>query len=254
MPISVSGLRRYILALFGAAACTQSHASELLEVDLELILAADRSGSMSTVLRAAQRQGFVQAFRDRDLQRAIISGPIGKIAVLYFEWSDRHDQQVIVPWTVLGSAADVNAFADALQNAAISSDGGETSISAAMTFAVHELKTNDFISYRRVVDISGNGRNSSGPPVEVGLGALRSMGATVNGLVFPEMTYGNAGPYGMLFTGFDGSMEDYYRREVIGGPGAFSIVADSQTGFADAILRKLVLEVGWDPNTRKSLN
>ena len=209
---------------------------------------------MSTALRSGQRQGFVEAFRDSDLQHAIGSGPIGKIAVLYFEWSDRNDQEVIVPWTVLESADDMNNFADALQHAAISSDGGETSISAAMTFAVHELETNAFTSYRRVVDISGNGRNSGGPPVEVGLSALRALGATVNGLVFSETTYGDAGPYDMLFTGYDGAMEDYYRREVIGGPGAFSIVVDTDSGFAGPILRKLVLEVGWETKTGKTFN
>ncbi|WP_413717763.1 DUF1194 domain-containing protein [Silicimonas sp. MF1-12-2] len=238
-----------VLALVGSAASSQSTELDPLEVDLELVLAADRSGSMSADLRSSQRLGFAAAFRDRELQRAIVSGPIGKIAVLYFEWSDRADQEVIIPWTVLASAEDMNAFANTLQHAAIASDGGETSISAAMMFAVEELETNRFSSYRRVVDISGNGRNSSGQPVEIGLRALRAVGATVNGLALPETTYGNAGPYDKLFTGFDGPIEDYYRREVIGGPGAFAIVVDPDNGFADEILRKLVLEVAWNGST-----
>jgi hypothetical protein len=243
-----------VLSLIGAATIGQAQGLEPQEVDLELVLAADRSGSMSAALRSGQRHGFVEAFRNHDLQRAIVSGPIGKIAVLYFEWSDQDDQQVIVPWTVLESADDMDTFADALQRSSISSDGGETSISAAMAFAVEELETNAFTSYRQVVDISGNGRNSSGPPIDVGLRALRSVGATVNGLVLPETTYGNAGPYDMLFTGFDGSVEDYYRREVIGGPGAFSIVVSPNNGFVDPILRKLVLEVAWNGKTRESFN
>ena len=246
MPSAISCICGCFLALVSAVASSQSHAMDRLKVDLELVLAADRSGSMSAALRSDQRQGFVEAFRDHDLQRAIVSGPIGKIAVLYFEWSDQDDQEIIVPWTVLESADDMNVFADALQRSAMSPDGGETSISAAMAFAVQELEANAFSSYRRVVDISGNGRNSSGPPVAVGLGALRSVGATVNGLVFPKTTYGGTGPYDMLFTGLDGPLEDYYQRQVIGGPGAFAIVVDPENGFADAILRKLVLEVAWN--------
>jgi hypothetical protein len=246
MPNFISCIGGCVLALFGAVTSCQSQALEPLEVDLELVLAADRSGSMSTILRSDQRQGFVDAFRDPDLQRAIVSGPIGRIAVLYFEWSDQDDQEAIIPWTVLESNDDMNAFADALQHSDISPDGGETSISAAMAFAAAELETNAFASYRQVVDISGNGRNSSGPPVEVGLRALRELGATVNGLVLPETKYGGAGPYDMLFTGFDGPIEDYYQRHVIGGPGAFAIVVDPDNGPADAILRKLVLEVAWN--------
>ena len=242
MPKILSIMGGCVLSLFGAATPLQSHASDLQQVDLELVLAADRSGSMSTTLRSSQRQGFVDAFRDRDLQRAIASGPIGKVAVLYFEWSDQGDQEVIVPWTVLGSADDMNAFADQLQRSPISSDGGETSISAAMAFAANQLETNGFIAYRKIVDISGNGRNSSGPPVHAGRQMLRSVGATVNTLALPEAMHGNAGPYDMLFTGFDGPIEDYFRREVIGGPGAFSTSVTGHGGFADPILRKLIMD------------
>jgi hypothetical protein len=246
MPNFISCIGGCFLALLGAAASSHSQVLDPLEVDLELVLAADRSGSMSAALRSGQRQGFAAAFRDRELQRAIVSGPIGRIAVLYFEWSDQADQEVIVPWTVLETAEDMNAFADALQSSTVSSNGGETSISAAMAFAARELETNTFVASRRVVDISGNGRNSSGPPVAVGLRALRSVNATVNGLVLPKTMYGEAGPYDMLFTGFDGPLIDYYQREVIGGPGAFAVVVNTDGGFADPILQKLVLEVAWN--------
>lgn len=218
---------------------------------MELVLAADRSGSMPMALLEEQRRGFAAAFRDEALQRAVISGPLGQIAVLYFEWSDQSDQQIIVPWSILGTPDDMNAFADDLERIGIDRRGGQTSISGAMFFARHQLQTNAVTSYRKVVDISGNGRDNV--PVQDALQSLRSVGVTVNGLVLPQRLYGETDPYDMLFIGYDGPLEAYYRREVIGGPGAFAIAVDPAVGFSDAILRKLVLEVAWS-SMRESAN
>lgn len=238
-----------VLDLLDGTNPAYSQTLDAVEVDLELVLAADRSGSMSAGLRSEQRAGFAEAFRDPGLQQAIASGSLGRIAVLYFEWSDYDDQEVIIPWTLLESVEDMNRYANSLEHRGVTSGGGETSIAGAMAFARNELETNAYTAFRRVVDISGNGQNSSGPPVASELLLLRSVGATVNGLVLPKAMDGGAGPYDMLFSAYDVPMETYFQSEVIGGPGAFAIVVDKDGGFTDAILRKLVLEVAW--NTRE---
>lgn len=223
------------------------------EVDLQLVLAADNSGSMGTSLREEQRRGFASAFRDLALQRAVMSGPVGRIAVTYFEWADIDDQQVIVPWTVLATPEDMERLAKTLETRHISLRGGETSISGAMAFARRLFQQSGFVSYRRVVDISGNGRNSQGPAIAAALQALRESGTTVNGLVLPDSdSAGQAGPYHALFAGYDGPLVDYYRSEVIGGPGAFAMEVDPGDGFGKAILRKLVTEIAWVEPARAS--
>src|SRR4051794_36906421 len=83
-------------------------------VDLELVLAVDVSGSMDFNEQRIQRDGYVRAFRDPQVQRAIASGPYGRIAVTYVEWSSAYYQQVVVPWRVIGGAADAAALADEL--------------------------------------------------------------------------------------------------------------------------------------------
>lgn len=221
-----------------------------VEVDLQLVLAADTSGSMGRSLAKAQRLGFAAAFRDPALQSAVASGPLGRVAVVYFEWSDRHDQEVVVPWTVLSAPDDMIRFAVALEAAETDNNSGETSISGAMLFAHRLLAESGFRSFRKVVDISGNGRNSEGPGTAVGLRLLRSGHVTVNGLVLPPAN--PDGPYDALFTGYDGPLVDYYRQEVINGPGAFAIEVDPAEGFGGAILRKLVLEIAWaEPGGKK---
>lgn len=229
-----------------AVAVADSADLKSTEVDLQLVLAADRSGSMSGRLLLAQRRGFAAAFRSRELRNAILSGPLGRVAVVYFEWSDPLDQEVIVPWAILADVEDIERFANDLDRAAAPEQGGETSISGALRFAHGLFASNGYVSHRIVVDLSSNGRNSGGgPPLADALGMLRDMDATVNGLVLPEGYHDDPGPYAMLTAGYDGPLEDYFIRQVIGGPGAFAIEVDPDAGFTAAILRKLVMEVAW---------
>ena len=217
--------------------------SEAVEVDVQLVLAADISGSMSASLKDAQRLGFVVAFLDRSLQQAIMSGPLGRIAVSYFEWAGNGDQRLIVPWTVLATPEDMARFAKSLQSGPTQGNGSETSISGAMVFARQLFQESGFASKRKVVDISSNGRNSQGTDLALALEALFAIGATVNGLVLSDSASGQNAPYSTIITEYDGPLIDYYRNEVIGGPGAFAIEVDPSDGFSSAILRKLVMEI-----------
>ena len=239
-----------VLTAWGALAETRG--SKLEEVDLELILAADVSGSVSPELRRAQRLGFAEAFRDPDLQHALKSGPLGTVAVVYFEWAGADQQRVVVPWTLLSSGEEIAAFAERLTRAENDPKSGETSISGAMLFAGRLVESNRYEGLRKVVDIASNGTNSDGPPVKAGLGALRASGAIVNALLLPGRTFADEGPYARLFRADDEPLDAYFRKHVIGGPGSFVMSVDPETGFADAILRKLVMEVAWSiqPPTR----
>ena len=93
--------------------CGQAAASEQQNktVDLELILAVDVSRSMNTRRLKLQRQGYVAAFRDRRVADAIQSGPQGRIAVTYVEWSGADHQHVVLPWRVISSHKQALAFA-----------------------------------------------------------------------------------------------------------------------------------------------
>lgn len=230
------------IALCALEASAQSLSAADGEVDVQLVLAADVSGSIGANLALEQRKGFAAAFREPDLQRAISSGLNGRIAVTYFEWSGVNDQRVIVPWQVLSTPAEVMRFAETLEASSHFEGGGSTSVSGALDFAGHLIKENGLTSARKVVDISGNGKNNKGPEVKTALEALLDNGVTVNGLVLPAA---DDGPFGRLFARLEGPIIDYYRDHVIGGPGAFAIEVGVDQGLTDAILRKLVLEIAW---------
>ncbi len=92
---------------------------------------------------------------------------------------------------------------------------------------------------QRSIDISGDGPNNTGPPVYSVRDEVAAKRITINGLpVISTGEYGN-GDWGIYY----GKLEDYYINCVIGGPRAFAIPAKGFQEFAEAVRRKLVLEI-----------
>src|SRR5262249_28091304 len=132
--------------------------------DLELVIAVDVSLSMDLDEQRLQRDGYVAAFRDPEVHKAITSGPNGRVAVTYMEWAGPLTQQVVLPWTTIDGAAAARAFADRLEATPISR-ARMTSISAALQFSGNLFESSGVRGIRRVIDVSGDGPNNAGVPV-----------------------------------------------------------------------------------------
>lgn len=205
------------------------------EIDLALVLAVDISSSMDIVEQITQRAGYIDAFRDAEVIRAIKEGTIGKIAVTYVEWSSTREQIVVVPWTVIDGVASANAFADKLTKAPINRLNF-TSISSALTFSAALLGARGGAALRQVIDISGDGPNNIGPPVLAARAAVMAKGITINGL--PVMLPNHANDLGSL-----PDLDEYYRNCVIGGPSSFVLPIKAVSEFSSATRHKLLLEI-----------
>jgi len=205
-------------------------------VDLELALAIDVSRSIDADEAQLQREGYIKAFRNPEVINAITTGMLGRIAVGYFEWAGFRHADIVVDWTVIDGAASANAFADALADGNPIS-ASRTSISVAIDFARPWFDNNGFEGVRRVVDVSGDGPNNWGDLVTNARDRAVAAGVTINGLPILDQGMG-------LFSRFNiGSLDLYYRDCVIGGTGAFLVVAADFNDFARAVRRKLVLEI-----------
>lgn len=238
-------MHRVITALTGFFAVTGlfENVAAKTAVDLVLALGVDVSRSIDYNEGQLQRQGYIQAFRDPDVIAAIKSGMLGRIAVGYYEWAGDELATVIQDWTLIDDEASAHAFADALTRTP-PKPMRRTSISGAITFAVPWLDRNDFEGTRKVIDISGDGPNNAGELVNVARDKALAAGVTINGL--PIMDKGDGGFYGRRFN--IPNLDLYYRDCVIGGPGAFLVVAESFNDFARAVRRKLILEIaGYTP-------
>lgn len=205
------------------------------QVDVELVLAVDVSLSMSREELEIQRHGYAAALLHEQVLQAIADGVHGRIAVTYIEWAGSRTQHVVVPWTVIAGREDAQRVVAQL-SAQPPNSARRTSISGALAFAGDMLAESGFESPRRVIDISGDGPNNEGAPVEVTRDALAERGITINGL--PLMTNGG------FTTSYDiGDLDRYYNDCVIGGPGAFMIPVNDWEQFPEAVRRKLVLEL-----------
>lgn len=195
-------------------------------VDLELVLAVDVSGSMDAEEQDVQRKGYVEAFRHGAVANAVRSGTFGRIAVTYVEWAMTPAQTV--PWTIIATAKDAEAFAAALEARPIYSERG-TSISSALAFSGELFDSNPYEGERRVIDISGDGANNAGPNVEGVRDAVVAKRVIINGLPI------------LMNTATD--LEQYYRGCVIGGRGSFVIPVKNIDMLAGSIRAKLVSEI-----------
>jgi len=204
-------------------------------VDLELVLALDASASVSADEYQLQMQGIANAFRDPSVQRAIASGPIQKIAVQIVVWAEAGDPKRTGEWFSVADANDAERFARYVEGFGRRLIGG-TGIGDGVLHSIDQILGNEFVGTRRVIDVSGDGRESISDLIFLFVGIARQKAdqhdVTVNGLAILNN---------------DPTLDEYYRREVATGPGNFVMAVGSYQDFADAIKKKLLREIGTPP-------
>ena len=220
------------LSTFSGGVCAQN-------TDLLLVLAADVSRSIDEGEFDLQRKGYAAALSDPRVLAAIRGGATGTIAVCFVEWSGAGEQLVVVDWTVIRDGEDAGGLS-AMLLAAPRSFIGRTSISGAIDFAMERFAAAKPHGNRRIIDISGDGTNNSGRPVTDARDQALAEGVTINGLAIIN---NRPNPGYAYHTQPPGGLPEWYRQNVIGGPGAFLHVVEDFRSFADAMTNKLVSEI-----------
>lgn len=188
---------------------------------LALVLAMDVSGSVDDDEYRLQRDGTAEAFRSPQI--ASIIEREGGVAVTVLEWGDW--ASTTVPWTVLHTAEDATAFADALA-ATRRSGRGATHLGAALYAAKNALDRAPCEADREVIDVS-----TDGPPndhFEQWRGELLERGTVINILAVPDTQRA--------------WLPEWLRENVV-SPGGFLIEARGYEAFGPAIRKKLSLEL-----------
>ncbi len=213
-------------------------------VDMLLVLAADVSRSVTAPKFKLQREGAAAAITHPDVIQAVLSGPHRRIAVCFVEWATAGQHNVVIDWTLIDSAGAARSFGDRLVEAP-RSFLGSTSISSAIDFSVDQFGRAPFSAERRVIDVSGDGTNVSGRPVADARDDAVARGVIINGLVILTP---NEQSFRPEHTNPPGGLETYFRDNVIGGPGAFTVVAEGYESFGRALTRKLIQEIAGLPD------
>jgi Protein of unknown function (DUF1194) len=240
--IAVAAFSVAVWALPGSPRLVDARAGAV-PVDVELVLAVDVSYSMDPDEQALQREGYALALTSREFMQALREGTNGKIAVTYMEWAGEFDQRVVVPWRLIEGPESADAVAAEIAAAAYRR-ASRTSISGGLRFAATLFDSSGFHGLRRVIDVSGDGANNSGPLVAPTRDDVVAAGIIINGL--PIMLK-RANPGTMDIE----NLNIYYEDCVIGGPGAFVIPIREREKFIEATRTKLILEVaGRQPEPR----
>ncbi len=223
-------LARLAAALLGlavlASPAPRTRAAEA-DVDLALVLAIDCSFSVDASEFRLQMEGLGRAFMRDDVKAAIRKGDRQRIAVAAMQWSDETNQMVVLPWTIIAGDADADEVGAVLARMPRRLAEGGTSISTALTYGAALFAAAPSAG-RRVIDVSSDGRNNIGPPVNAARDRIVAQGITINALAIL-----NEWP----------TLDVYFEMQVAGGQAHFVIPANDYDAYAEAIYRKLLREI-----------
>jgi hypothetical protein len=237
-------VRLFVLAASLLALATPLRAEE--PVDLLLVLASDVSRSVDTRKFQLQREGYAAALSNPRVIDAIRSGPHGRIAICFVEWSGVTSQKLVIDWTIVSDAASARKIGDQLIELP-RTFADRTSIAAGIEFAMSQLERATFRAVRRTIDVSGDGTNNSGRDVTLARDEVLAKGVTINGLVILS---DSPLPWNPEHTNPPGGLDAYYRNNVIGGAGAFVMVAENHNSFGQAIVKKMIAEIAFNAPPR----
>ena len=234
-------LIRTVLTLLACLLALSAPVRAAEQVDLLLVLASDVSRSVDTRKFQLQREGYAAALSNPRVIEAIKSGPHGRIAICFIEWSGATSQKLVIEWTVVSDAASARKIGDQMLELP-RSFADRTSISAGLDYAMTQLEQAPFTATRRTIDVSGDGTNNSGRDIVSARDDVLAKGVTINGLVILSDT---PLPWNPEHTNPPGGLDEYYRRNVTSGPGSFVMVAENHNSFGQAIVKKLIAEIAW---------
>ncbi len=218
-PLARLGAALTALALWAGPGAAQ-------DCRIALALGLDTSSSVDAQEYALQTGGLAAALRDPEVAAAFLAVPGDHVALAIFEWSGRRQQALVMDWTPIHTAADLEAAAALVAANRRHFSRYATAIGAALQFGGALLAARPDC-FERVLDLSGDGETNDGIPPMVAKRAAVFEDATVNGLVI-----------GLTRA----ILERHYEVFVIHGPGAFVEMAEDHADFARAMRRKLIRE------------
>ena len=192
--------------------------------DIALVLAVDVSGSVDNTEFRIQMDGLAEGLRDPSVSEALV---VGEAAIMVLQWTGTTRQAVSIPWTQVRSFEEVDALASRIETVNRKWRNYSTAIGEAMEFSQAQFADAPACD-RQGIDISGEGSSIEGVEPTDAAAELLAAGTTVNALVIE---------------GAEPMLTEYFWENVILGPGAFVITANSFDEYPKRMRMKLLREV-----------
>jgi len=221
MGLTLRHLPTIVLAVCVLSLGVTEHASaqrgpvpRLTPVDLELAFVVDASGSIDEEEMALQRQGYMDALSHPRVQNAIKGGFLRAISVAYIEFAGEGCTLMTVGWTRVHDQSSAESFGRRILASERKFCFGGNAVSEALSFTAASILTNKFDGTRRVIDLSGDGPNTMGEPVEEVRELIVKQRIIINALAIdrPSMP----------------ELPEYFKQSVTGGPGSFVLKAKNR--------------------------
>jgi hypothetical protein len=235
-------VRQTLLLLAVLMGASVAIARPAAATDLALVLLTDVSRSMDDDEYEMVKAGYRAAFNDPEVVAAILG--VGGVAVAYVEFSGEHEIALVKGWDLLTDSASAGAFGEAVALAPRSS-AGNTALAAGIKQAARLLTEGDFGAARLVIDVTSDHPSDGGRTAGIRDAAVAN-GITINALPIisndPIGTFDGRMTYTAPQWGLGGALA-FYNRDVIGGANSFVVEANDFSAFAEALKRKLLLEL-----------
>lgn len=229
-------LARLATIALGCILLERDAAAGELVTDINIVTALDISDSVDSQAAAIEIDGMAEAIRSPRVMAAVQSGHHRRIGFAIFAWRDGAYPE-LVSWTIIASVEDARAVSRRLRSdfhAFAAADPPApplsphmTDLSGAIDHAAILLLTAPFTARRSVINVIGNGWDNVGEGPLHARDRFVATGGTINGVVL----------------GFDPVLMDYYRGNVVGGPGAFVLSVEQPSQMADVLARKFLNDI-----------
>ena len=226
---------RLSLSLIAALLIGAAASAEELRTDVNIVTALDVSDSIDAQSTQIEIEGMAQAILAPEILQAIRAGHYGRVGFAIFAWNEGAYPE-LVSWTVIRDGVDTRAVSEQLRNTSPSElspsvdrmvEPRMTDLSGAIDHAAVLLLTAPFAADRMVLNVIGNGWDNVGEGPARARDRLVGAGGIINGVILGE----------------DPVLADYFRQNVIGGPGAFVITARDKSAITTVLARKFLRDV-----------
>jgi len=192
---------------------------------IALVLLMDVSASISEKDFQLQTNGLALAFAHPTVQQAV-ANQLDGVVVKLIHWAST--PRTVLEWTHLRSSEDLQKFSQRIQAVGHRHAGGMTATGEAINRSIDAFNHTPCEPEQKIIDISGDGESNMGVDPAVARDRAAEALITINGLV--------------VLNKMEPEVANYFRNKVI-TPDGFVVVADGHEDFAQAMRRKLSMEI-----------
>ena len=196
------------------------------------------SGSVDEGEYQLQLRGLAAALVSDDVRASLMRLPDAPVRILVFEWSGQDYQRVLIEWTDITSPSRLRLCLKSCDPPRGATAPPTTALGQAIQVGAGFLNQQPDC-WKRTLDISGDGKNNTGPEPHHVNSPEKIGDIVINALIIGVDATSRLSHAELSIA----ELTAYFAHRVLAGPGAFSEVAIGFEDYERAMSRKLLREL-----------